>query len=334
MDMLNVMTTFVRVAQAGSLSAAGRDLGLSQSAVSQQIAALERHLDARLLRRTTRQMTLTEAGEAFFQRARRILEAVAEAREAASGQSGALRGPLRIHAPVGLGQAQIAEAAISFQKHHPEVVPELILDDRIADLTAEGIDVAIRFGSLPASSLVARRLGTLTRVLVAAPSYLARHGVPADIGELGRHRQVRFNGAPGGDMIPLLGPQGLVEVPVPTVFKANNAHALNLALIAGLGLGGAQMPLVRRALAEGRLVRVLPGVAYPALEVHALFPDAGYRPARVQAFVDHLRAETHLLWAAAPEEADPRVAPAQAVRPDPDPVRQRRRGGEPPTRDG
>lgn len=296
MDMLRAMTIFLRVADTGSLTAAGRDLGVSQSAVSQQVAALERQLGVRLIQRTTRQMILTTAGQDFLRRSRAILEAVEDATEAAAGRDAALKGPLKVHAPVGLGQAHVADIAIRFQQRHPGVALELVLDDRVADLTAEAVDVAIRFGTLPSSGLAARRLGQVRRIVVAAPAYLDAHGTPQDVAALGDHVQVRFNGAPGGDVLPLIGPDGPVEAPVRTVFKANNAHALTRALSAGLGLGGAQVPLIRDALDSGRLVRVLPRHEYAPLAVHAVYPSAGFISSRVRAFVDALRHEAGDLW--------------------------------------
>lgn len=294
--MLRVMATFVRVANAGSLTAAGRDLGLSQSAVSQQIVALERHLNVRLIHRTTRQMTLTEAGLQYLHRAQGILDAVQEAAEAASGHVASLKGPLRIHAPVGLGQSHIADVAIGFQQRHPELEVDLALDDRFVDLTAQAVDVAIRLGDLVPSSHAARRIGRLRRIVVASPDYVALRGMPGDPDALRDHLQVRFNGAPTGDVLPLIGPDGPLPVHVRTVFRANNAHALTRALVAGLGLGGVQLPLVQAELERGQLIRVLPAYEYAPLDVHAVYPSAGFIPARVRAFVDFLKEETDGIW--------------------------------------
>ncbi|WP_052699826.1 LysR family transcriptional regulator [Martelella endophytica] len=202
MDMLRAMTIFLRVSNTGSLTAAGRDLGLSQSAVSQQIAALERHLSTRLIQRTTRRLTLTDAGEEFRRRSLGILDAVHEATEVASDGKAAFRGPLRVHAPIGLGQSHIANAAVRFHQLHPDLELDLVLDDRIADLTAEAVDIAIRLGTLPSSTLVARRLGEVRRILVASPAYLAANGMPESIVDLKQHVQVRFNASPNGDACP------------------------------------------------------------------------------------------------------------------------------------
>lgn len=296
MDIFRAMEVFIRVIDAGSLSAAGRDLGISQSAVSQQIAALEHHLAVPLIRRTTRLMALTDAGAEYYRMAQAIIEAVQEAGEKAAGHATTLGGPLRIHAPVGFGQSYIADVAIAFKQHHPNVVVDLILDDRFVNLTAEAVDIAIRFGKLESSSLIARRLGTLQRVLVASPSYLAAHGCPENASDMARHVQVRFNGAPGEDTIPLIGPEGPVAVSVETTFMANNAVALTKALTSGLGLGGAQLPLIQTELENGQLLRIMPSFQYAPLEVHAVYPSGRFIPSKVRAFVDFLTASLKGVW--------------------------------------
>ena len=170
MDKLNAMKTFMRVAELGSLSAAARDLRLTQPAVSQQIAGLEQRLGAQLLFRSTRAVTLTDAGSGYYQRLKPILAAVDEAEEALHGQRHQLQGNLRIHAPTGFGQLHVTPLAIAFQRRHPNLAIELLLDDRLADVIGEGIDVALRFGELHAPGMVAKRLGELQRLLVASPA--------------------------------------------------------------------------------------------------------------------------------------------------------------------
>lgn len=290
MDRFTTMATFVRVAQLGSLSAAARDLGLTQPAVSQQVAALERRLGVRLLNRSTRRLALTEAGERYHAQARRILEAVAEAEDGLAEASDALSGSLRVHAPAGLGQAHLAPILIGFQRRHPDLSVELIADDRYADLIGEGVDVAIRLGALASPGLVARRLATLRRILVAAPGYVAAQGSPETPEELARHPHVRFSWAASGDAVPLVGPDGPLEVRVRSRFLANNAFVLIEAIRAGIGIGGAQLPLVQPLLDQGALVRVMRDYAYAPLEVHAVYPSGRFVPRRVRAVVDHLAA--------------------------------------------
>jgi DNA-binding transcriptional LysR family regulator len=296
MDILAAMASFVRVAEAGSLSAAGRALGISQPAISQQIAALEQHLSVRLINRTTRKLALTEAGTEYYRHALLIIEAVSEAGEKAAGLGARLTGRLRIHAPLGFGQLHLADITIAFQHLHPELSIELILDDRYGNLTEEAIDIAIRFGTLQSSTLVARRLGILRRILVASPEYLEIYGSPNSPEELLGHRQVRFNGAPDGDAIPLIGPSGPVFVPVPPSFLANNAFVLTKALKAGIGLGGAQMPLVKTDLDDGSLIQVMPDFEYAPLDVHMVFASSRFIPAKVRQFAEHVQRSVQHLW--------------------------------------
>jgi DNA-binding transcriptional LysR family regulator len=288
MDRFAAMKTFVRVAELGTLSAAARELGLTQPAVSQQIAALERHLDARLFHRSTRQLALTEGGGAYYQHARQILQAVDEAEESAGELSSALRGNLRLHGPVGFGQMHLSPIVIEFQRLHPELIVELVLDDRFADLIAEGVDVAVRFGDLKSSDLIARKLATFERILVASPAYLAVHGNPQTPHDLSQHHHVRFVWSPQGEAIPLVGPQGPVTVPIRSTFLANNAFVLNEAICAGLGIGGAQLPLIQSVLDEGRLVRVLPDYSYAPMDIHVVYATVRFMPRKVRAFIDHL----------------------------------------------
>lgn len=290
MDRFAAMKTFVRVAELGSLSAAARELGLTQPAVSQQMAALERHLNMRLLHRSTRQLTLTDSGETYYQRARHILQSVDEAEEAVAGLTASIQGNLRVHGPVGFGQMHLTPMLIDFQRQHPDLTVEFILDDRFADLVAEGVDVAIRFGALTSSGLVARKLATFERILVASPEYIARHGSPLLPEELSEHRHVRFIWSPQGEAVPLIGPEGPIVVPVKSGFLANNAFVLNQALRAGVGIGGAQVPLVQPFLDDGTLVRVLPAYRYAPMDMHVVYASAKFLPRKVKAFVDHLAA--------------------------------------------
>ncbi len=289
MDRFAAMNTFVRVAELGTLSAAARELGLTQPAVSQQIAALERHLDVRLFHRSTRQLALTEGGETYYQHARHILRAVDEAEESAGElSSDAARQSARCMDRSGLARLHLSPIVIEFQRLHPEVNIELILDDRVADLIAEGVDVAIRFGDLKSSDLIARKLAIFERILVASPGYIAGHGNPRTPQDLATHRHVRFIWSPQGEAIPLVGPRGPVVAPVRSTFLANNAFVLNDALRAGLGIGGAQVPLVQALLDEGSLVRVLPEYSYAPMDIHVVYPTTRFLPRKVRVFVDHL----------------------------------------------
>lgn len=288
MDRLSAMKTFVRVADLGTLSAAARELSLTQPAVSQQIAALERHLNVRLFNRSTRQLVLSEGGEIYYRHAQEILQAVEEAEESAGEYSTALKGSLRIQAPVGFGQMHLAAMVIDFQRQHPDLRTELVLDDRIADLITDNVDVAIRFGAMKSSDLVARKLSSFQRILVASPDYVATHGGPANPDELIKHGYVRFIWSPEGEVIRLIGPNGSVHVPIRSVFLANNAFVLNEALCAGLGVGAVQLPLVQGLIDSGKLVRVLPDYAYAPMDIHAVYASRRFLPRKTKIFIEHL----------------------------------------------
>ncbi|WP_431221910.1 LysR substrate-binding domain-containing protein [Serratia sp. L9] len=287
MDKLGAMVTFARVTELGSLSAAARDLQLTQPAVSQQIVNLEQQLGTLLLYRTTRSVTLTEAGQRYYQQIKPILEAVEEAEETLRGLNSRLQGNLRIHAPSGFGQRHLTPLVIAFQQQHPELNIELLLADSIADVVGEGIDVAIRFGELHAPGTIARRLGEVQRVLVASPDYLARYGTPNTLAELSEHPHIRYSGL-SGNSLTLSGQKGVETVNVRPVFRANNTFALLAAIESGLGIGGAQLPLIGEALKQGRLTIVLADYHYPPLQVHAVYPATRFIPAKVRAWVDFL----------------------------------------------
>jgi DNA-binding transcriptional LysR family regulator len=288
MDRFAVMETFVRVAELGNLSAAARELGLTQPAVSQQMAGLERRLGTRLFNRSTRSLALSEAGEAYYVRAKHILEEVDEAEDTIAGLSGELKGSLRLQAPIGLGQMHLAPLIVDFHQQHPGLSVELILDDHIADLIGDGVDLAVRLGTLKTPNLVARKLGMLRRLLVASPDYVAEHGSPETPADLTRHAHVRFSWVPTGEQLTLLGPQGPVTIEVRSTFLANNAFVLIEAIRAGLGIGGVQAPLVQDLIWKGELVEVMHNYAYPAMEIHAVYPSRRFLPRKVRALVDHL----------------------------------------------
>lgn len=291
MDRLSAMKTFVRVTELGTLSAAARELGLTQPAISQQIAALEGHLGIRLFHRSTRQLVLSEGGETYYRQALEILHAVDEAEEGTRTYSTALQGSLRIQAPVGLGQMYLAPLVINFQRQHPGLRSELVLDDRIADLIADNVDVAIRFGAMKSSDLIARKLGSFERILVASPDYVAIHGAPESPDDLIEHGFVRFIWSPLGEMVPLVGSRGSVDAAIRSVFLANNAFVLNDALCAGIGIGAAQLPLVQPLIDNGKLVRILPDYGHAPMDIHAVHASGRFLPRKIKLFIDYLLAE-------------------------------------------
>jgi DNA-binding transcriptional LysR family regulator len=288
MDRFVAMATFVRVAELGSLSAAARELGLTQPAVSQQIAGLERHLRIRLFHRSTRKLTLTTSGETYLTRARQILDEVAEVEDDLLSHSSELKGSLRVQAPSGIGQKYLAPLIMDFHRQHPGLTVELILDDHLADLVEDGVDVAFRLGTLASASLIARKVGSVSRILVASSAYVATHGSPETPDELAKHAYVRFSWTPTGEHLTLIGPQGPVTMGVRSIFRSNNSFVLMEALRSGLGVGSVQLPLVHDLLARGELVQVMKDYVYPFMDLHAVYPSQRFIPRKVRALVEEL----------------------------------------------
>lgn len=287
-DRHAAFSTFVRIVEIGSISGAARDLGLSQSAVSQALKALETRLTVRLIDRDTRHMNLTDAGREFYAKVKLALEAMADAEAVAVEATGRLSGRLKVHAPVGFGQNYLGNMLIAFQTENPAVTVELTLDDRFVDVVTEGIDVAIRFGGITSDNLVVRKLGMVDRMLVAAPDYLARAGPLQSPLDLVGHAYLKFSPIVTGDMVPLWRDGKRSEVRVIPTFQANSAKVLVDALVAGLGIGVAQVMNIHNQIASGSLVEVLKGWTYEPLPMHAVYPSFRFIPTRVKTFVSFI----------------------------------------------
>ncbi|WP_336748769.1 LysR family transcriptional regulator [Pantoea vagans] len=286
-NKLTAMQTFIRVAEAGSFSAAARQNGMKQSAVSQQIAALEEALGVVLLRRTTRKMALTEQGHHYLQQVRELLGAMEELEQQLRPGSQPLHGRLHIQLPSGIGQ-RLMPHLIAFQQAHPALRLNIALEDRLSDLVAEGVDVAIRISESPPATLAARSLATVETVLVASPEWIARNGTLQTPDDLMRHPHIRFSGIATDAPLQLVSESMRISVPVESVFRSNNSDALMQALEAGLGIGGLQTLPGSDALAAGRLVRVLPDWRLPDRYLYAVFPDARFIPDKVRKLVGRL----------------------------------------------
>ncbi|KAA5956523.1 LysR family transcriptional regulator [Pantoea sp. VH_18] len=286
-NKLTAIQTVVRVAEAGSFSAAARQNGMKQSAVSQQIAALEEALGVVLLHRTTRTMALTESGQHYLQQVRQLLGAMDELEQQLRPGSQPLHGRVHIQLPSGIGQ-RLMPHLIAFQQAHPALRLNIALEDRLSDLVAEGVDVAIRLSESPPATLAARSLATVETVLVASPEWLARNDPPQTPDDLMRHPHIRFSGIATDAPLQLISATAKVSVPVESVFRSNNSDALMQALEAGLGIGGLQTLPGAEALASGRLVRVLPDWRLPDRYLYAVFPDARFIPDKVRKLVGRL----------------------------------------------
>jgi DNA-binding transcriptional LysR family regulator len=283
--MQNEIEAFVAVVEGGTFSAASRALDLPVSTVSRQVSRLEERLGVRLLVRTTRRVTPTAAGQSYFERCRRIVAETREAEEEVRQMHGAPRGLLRISAPPsGLRATQVEELVTAFMIRYPEIEVELAAESRFVDLVAEGYDIALRGGILRDSSLTARRLLTMRTGLIASPAYLARHGRPRRVADLGRHQLV-VQRTPGRQPRWPLSPRG--SMPVRGRLTTNDLSVARRAAIDGLGIAYMPLALVDPELEAGALEPVLPqAVGRQTDGLHLVYPQGRLLPAKVRAFID------------------------------------------------
>jgi len=289
MDQLAAIEAFVRVAELGSFSKAAERLHSSKSAVSRQVGALEAELGARLLHRTTRALTLTEAGRSYFTQAARILADLAEANASVGQLQAAPRGRLRVSAPVSFGFLHLAPALPDFLERYPDVEIELAANDRYVDLVDEGFDMAVRIGTLADSSLVARRIAPARRTVCAAPAYLQRRGTPASPDDLKAHECLCYSNVGAAQEWRFVRPDGRPwPVEVRGRLHANNGDALRAAALRGFGLAVLPSFLVGRDFQSGALVSLLEPFMPQDSAVHAVYPHARHLSPKVRAFVDFL----------------------------------------------
>lgn len=290
LDRVTGMQVFARVASLGSLSAAARDLGMSQTMATKHIAAVEERLRIKLLHRTTRRMSLTEAGRNYLEAIERILADIEDADTTASAATKHVRGILRLNVPVSFGIREIAPLLPALAARHPALTVDLGLNDRQVDLIEEGWDLAIRIGTLATSSMIARRLAPCTTVVCAAPSYLATHGTPKTIADLKKHVCLGYTLSlvMGADRWPF-GPRGRTAVPVQGNLRANNGDVLVAAAIAGQGVVYQPRFLVAREIRAGLLIPL--ELDHEPIElggVYAVYPPDRNPPAKIRATVDFL----------------------------------------------
>jgi len=280
---------FAKVAELGSFGRAATAIGVAPATVSKAVSRLENRLGSPLFHRTSRRVTLTEAGRGSLEGARRLL-AEAEALEAeVSEESAAPRGLVRVAAPLSFSLAYLGEMLAEFLRIHPEITVDLNLSDARVDIVEQGFDLALRIGSLEDSSLRARRLCPVALRLVASPAYFRQWGKPAHPRDLASHRALVYtNTANPGVWTFEHADEGAVRVSVPSVLKANNADILEPLLANGLGLALQPDFMVWRQIAEGRLEIALPDWSAPATALHLVTPPSLLRPRRVQALIDFL----------------------------------------------
>lgn len=286
MDRIDAMTVLLAVVQAGSLSGAGRKLGMPLPTISRKLSELEDHLGARLVIRSSRQLSLTDAGRSYTTACQRILEQIDEAERAAAGEYSAPRGSLVVAAPVAFGRAHMLPVIAEFLKAYPEIDVRLIQADRIAHLLEDHIDVALRIGNLPDSSQMAIRLGEVHRIACASPQYLAQRGVPDALEALSGHDCIAFDILTssdgwlfrdgGNDRIVAITPRLVVNIAESAIDAAS----------AGLGIARVLSYQVIEAVRLGRLQLVLTGFQPPAWPVSLVYAAQGQLPLKLRAFLD------------------------------------------------
>jgi LysR family transcriptional regulator for bpeEF and oprC len=314
MNKLQAMEVFVQVVDAGSFTRAAEMLQMPKATVSTLVQSLEAALSAKLLYRTTRQVTVTTDGAAYYERCLRILSDVRDAEESLSRTRLSPSGRLRVDAPTGLSSEILVPALPAFFERYPDIMLELGCSDRPVDLVEEGVDCAVRGGALQDTSLIARRVGVVNFLTAAAPSYLARYGTPQHPRELERHRCVNYFSAKTGKVFDWDFNQGdeRIEVPMRGLIALNDSNSYVEAGLAGLGIIQMTDYLVDRHVTSGRMVQILPDWLSDPLPVHVVYPQNRHLSAKVRVFVEWVAelfaANPYMNMNAAPRPALPAAA--------------------------
>lgn len=291
MDRFQSMSVFAKVVEQGSFARAAERLGISTSACSRHVADLEAHLATRLLQRTTRRLSLTEGGQAFYERCVQLLADLEDAEGAAAASSARPRGTIKLTCSINFGIRHVAPAIGAFQAQHGEVRFDVTLADRIVDLVEEGYDLAIRIGAAGGETVVARRLGESRLVCCASRAYLERHGTPRSPEDLAGHRCLSYEYLPQRGLWQFRDRSGRERpVRVSGPLHSNNGDLLAAAAAQGMGIALEPDFMVGDELKAGRLVRVLEAFAAPVSAIYAVYPSRRYLSAKVRAFVDYLAA--------------------------------------------
>lgn len=288
MDTIDGMRTFAAVVAEGSFSRAAERMEISPQLASKYVAQLEARLGVRLLNRSTRHLSLTEAGRAYYDRVQQVVADIDDMENAVGDMHARARGTLRINAPMSFGQLHLARAIAEYQHEQPEVEVDLTLNDRVVDIVSEGFDLAIRIGRLADSSLVARQLAPVRLVVCGSPEYFEQRGIPATPDDLSAHECLRYAYAADSDRWSFEHHGGRSDVRIKGGFSANNGEALRTAALAGLGIILQPTFIVGDDIRAGRLRTVLDDYRVAALNVHAVYSHRQYLSAKVRTFVDFL----------------------------------------------
>jgi DNA-binding transcriptional LysR family regulator len=285
MCRLREMEMFVRVVETGSFSAAARDFKIGQPAISKTIAALEDRLSARLLVRSTRRLSATEAGRAFYERALRTLTEADEAEAVARSAGAGLEGRLRIFSPVTFARMHLVPGLGAFLDHHPKLQLEVVMEDRSIDLVAENIDVALYWGGLTDSTLVARKLTQGEQMVVASPAYLARRGVPRTPGDLLEHNAIVYDQSSGGEEWRFRRATSETSVRIQRRLTVSAAEGVRAAVITGQGFAISSQWMFAPELESGEVVSVLDDWTLPPIDLWVMFPSGRLTSTKARTFV-------------------------------------------------
>lgn len=290
MRSLDEIEAFTAVVEYGGFTQAARHLGVGKSAVSKQVARLEERLGARLLNRTTRKISATEVGRAFYDRCSRIVAELDDAERAVLDLQAEPKGLLKVNAPMSFGVMYLAEAVADFMADHPDLSIDLDLSDRLVDVVEEGYDLAIRITRLPDSSMIARKVAPFDRVICASPRYWAAHGKPKTPQDLVHHNCLQYSYLSTGNEWSFQDGDGHQSVHVSGNLSANNGEALRAAAIAGHGVLNTPLFIVAEALRDGRLESVLDAYGRTGAAIYAVYPHSRHLSAKIRLFVDFLAA--------------------------------------------
>ncbi|KJY82809.1 LysR family transcriptional regulator [Vibrio galatheae] len=286
MQAFSTIPIFVTVVESGSFSTAASKLNITKSAVSKRITQLEDELGIRLINRTTRKLSLTEAGQRYYDYVEQSLSLAKQGIDAVSELQGNPRGTLKITAPMSFGVLHIAPLIAEFLDRFPDVEIDLNLEDRMVDMVEESFDVGIRIGHLPLSNLIAKRLAPCKSVLCAAPEYLSRNGNPEKPSDLSHHSCLQYSYYRGGSEWSLISSSNEFRVIPKGRLVVNNSEAIRRAVLGGSGIANLPTFIAGKDIAAGKLQVVLPDYALPNHAIYAVFPQRKHMPLKVRAFID------------------------------------------------
>lgn len=295
MKIFSAIPIFVAVVESGSFSLAGEKIGISKSAISKRINQLEQDLGVRLLQRTTRRLSLTEAGQRYYDHVQQALKIANEGEDAISHAQTKAQGTIKINAAMAFGRLHLAPLITEFLQAYPDININMVMDDKVVDMVEGGFDLAIRIGDLPDSSLVARKLVDCHSILCAAPSYLQRQPLPQTLSDLTHHNCLYYSYFQAGVEWRFQGPNGEERFLPQGNYQVNNSEALYTTILDGLGI--CQMPtfIVSGAIADGRLQVVLPDYKLPKHGIYAVFSQRKYQPEKVKVFINFLYEKLQML---------------------------------------